>query len=164
MFQRECQGLFQYRFLPGVCALLTAVTMVSVVSGADPCAQFANGCSTPLHLPMVYKTRFTPSCNKHDVCYRCGAKYGISKATCDTNFLHNMAAACSAHDAVRRDLFSSSSSSSSSSVQKRSACSVVAKDFFYAAVHLFGGFFYHDVAEVESYCSQPTAMSCLPNQ
>uniref|UniRef100_W4VS19 Conodipine_Vc3 prepropeptide n=1 Tax=Conus victoriae TaxID=319920 RepID=W4VS19_CONVC len=133
-----------------------------VVMGVDPCAQYANGCSVPLHMPLFYKTLFTPSCNRHDVCYRCGAKYGISKDTCDSAFLHHMEAACAVHDASRRHIsLQSSSSSSASHLQKRSACTVFAKDVFYEAVHIFGGLFYHDVDGTASFCSEPTAVSCL---
>lgn len=40
--------------------------------GKDSCQpQHVDGCSIPLGLPFFYKTQFTPSCNKHDVCYRC---------------------------------------------------------------------------------------------
>ena len=30
-----------------------------------------NGCSIPGNLPPGYKSRFTPACNKHYVCYAC---------------------------------------------------------------------------------------------
>ena len=32
---------------------------------------YTNGCSVPGNLPYFYKRRFTPACNKHDVCYAC---------------------------------------------------------------------------------------------
>ena len=32
---------------------------------------YVNGCSIPGNLPYFYKRRFTPACNKHDVCYAC---------------------------------------------------------------------------------------------
>ena len=51
---------------------LVLVVMAAVVAmGSDPCEQYGNGCSTPLHMPIAYKTLFTPSCYHHDVCYRC---------------------------------------------------------------------------------------------
>lgn len=31
----------------------------------------ANGCSVPLGIEAPFKRQFTPSCNKHDICYGC---------------------------------------------------------------------------------------------
>ena len=33
--------------------------------------QYVNGCSIPFRFQFYYKREFTPSCNKHDVCYSC---------------------------------------------------------------------------------------------
>ena len=30
-----------------------------------------NGCSVPLGIEALFKRQFTPSCNKHDICYGC---------------------------------------------------------------------------------------------
>ena len=43
---------------------------VTAVYG-DMCALYANGCSIPFGLSFTYKTLFTPSCNRHDICYGC---------------------------------------------------------------------------------------------
>lgn len=45
-----------------------------------------NGCSIPFNLPYFYKKRFTPACNKHDVCYAC-VRYISS--TLHTNDMQN---------------------------------------------------------------------------
>ena len=40
-------------------------------TNSTSCPVHINGCSIPCGLPFVYKTKFTPACNKHDVCYSC---------------------------------------------------------------------------------------------
>ncbi|XP_005092852.1 uncharacterized protein LOC101852004 [Aplysia californica] len=68
-----------------------------VLSWSDPdfCDRFeVNGCSIPFGLPFVYKQTFTPSCNRHDVCYQCGIAYDIPRSLCDTSFRDNMRGAC----------------------------------------------------------------------
>ena len=50
-------------------ALLLGLLLAKVK--ADVCADFANGCSVPFKLQYFNKDLFTPSCNRHDVCYRC---------------------------------------------------------------------------------------------
>ena len=42
----------------------------------DPCDRrdvdpTIDGCSVPFGLPFFFKELFTPSCNRHDICYRC---------------------------------------------------------------------------------------------
>lgn len=49
--------------------------LVGSVRGSDFCIDHAptgavDGCSVPL-LHFDYEAQFTPSCNKHDVCYDC---------------------------------------------------------------------------------------------
>ncbi|KAK7114238.1 uncharacterized protein [Littorina saxatilis] len=58
-----------------------------------------DGCSVPLQLPFFYKGQFKPACNRHDVCYTCGAGYGLTRADCDKAFLFDMRIAC-AHAAM----------------------------------------------------------------
>jgi len=64
-------------------------------TGKDTCPVLAwvNGCSSPIP-GMPYMAEFTPSCNIHDVCYRCGAHFGWEQAYCDKAFKRNMNHVC----------------------------------------------------------------------
>ncbi|XP_078368170.1 uncharacterized protein LOC144651964 [Oculina patagonica] len=55
---------------------------------------YPNGCSIPGNLPFFYKRRFTPACNKHDVCYACGVRNGWGRYQCDTAFKRDMYKLC----------------------------------------------------------------------
>nr|KAG5712215.1 hypothetical protein BaRGS_014565 [Batillaria attramentaria] len=74
---------------------LCLLGLVAVSVTANQCDSHANGCSIPFNMNYFYKDLFTPSCNKHDICYGCGAKFGVSRASCDNKFRQNMASACS---------------------------------------------------------------------
>lgn len=60
-----------------VLGVLVALGLISVIVGSeerrkrDVCTDHSNGCSIPGNLPFFYKATFTPSCDRHDVCYRC---------------------------------------------------------------------------------------------
>jgi len=61
----------------------------------DICDRYdVDGCSIPGGLPYFDKKTFTPSCNRHDICYHCGVSYGHNKTLCDTLFFTNMMGAC----------------------------------------------------------------------
>lgn len=64
--------------------------------GQDTCTVVnnINGCSTPLRLPFPYKSLFTPACNRHDVCYRCGVSHGWKQEECDKGFKQRMYTLC----------------------------------------------------------------------
>ena len=59
-------------------SVLASVILVSLIlqgiqaKDDDKCAVLSdvNGCSTPFK-KFPYRDQFTPSCNSHDVCYRC---------------------------------------------------------------------------------------------
>jgi len=53
-----------------------------------------NGCSIPGDLPTPYKRLFTPACQVHDVCYRCGPEHGVDRDACDNDFRKNMKLKC----------------------------------------------------------------------
>ncbi|KAL8616313.1 hypothetical protein ACOMHN_056256 [Nucella lapillus] len=84
------------RHISGVLVLVIASFVMPMAEARDLCAVAvegaANGCSAPFNFP--FKQQFTPSCNSHDVCYGCGALYGLSRADCDEAFLDNMIVAC----------------------------------------------------------------------
>jgi len=70
----------------------------STVMAHDPtdiCDRYdVDGCSVPFHLPYFDKKTFTPSCNRHDICYHCGVSYSHNKTVCDNLFFTNMMGAC----------------------------------------------------------------------
>lgn len=84
-----------------IAAAVVALHFTHLVTASDiavcnrHASQFhTNGCSVPLNLPFFYKSLFTPSCNVHDVCYRCGADHGVDRASCDQDFRTNMKSTC----------------------------------------------------------------------
>ncbi|KAK3733985.1 hypothetical protein QZH41_009840, partial [Actinostola sp. cb2023] len=56
--------------------------------------QYSNGCSVPLGIATPYKGRFTPACNKHDICYGCGHHFNWTRDLCDDGFLADMKTTC----------------------------------------------------------------------
>ncbi|EDO30640.1 predicted protein [Nematostella vectensis] len=41
-----------------------------------------------------FQKQFTPSCNKHDICYGCGHHYNWTRDLCDDAFLSDMKNTC----------------------------------------------------------------------
>ncbi|CAG5116125.1 unnamed protein product [Candidula unifasciata] len=67
----------------------------SPANGTDICYRYdVSGCSIPFGLNFFYKKRFTPSCNRHDICYSCAVAYNMTRATCDRAFRHDTTTAC----------------------------------------------------------------------
>jgi len=58
-----------------------------------------DGCSIPFGLYFPYKHSFTPSCNRHDVCYY---RERLSRKTCDKTFYRNMLHRCSRMGAFKK--------------------------------------------------------------
>ncbi|XP_076467226.1 uncharacterized protein LOC143298292 [Babylonia areolata] len=130
--------------------LLAVVVVVSVMVTsvhADVCDNpaYVNGCSIPFGITLPFQELFTASCNRHDVCYGCGALFGKSKVLCDITFLSNMKLACAQVDPLAYK-----------------ACTNFAKDVYYKAVALFGHSNYHRSGHTQSYCGQSWVTSCLP--
>nr|XP_022295296.1 uncharacterized protein LOC111105348 [Crassostrea virginica] len=129
---------------PTMKAALVVLGLWSVcVTAYDYCLERApsgavNGCSVPL-LHFNYEAQFTPSCNKHDICYHCGHHFGITRSQCDHKFLHNMLATCTS----RKRLINCQHSA----------------DAFFAAVRTAGGLFY--LSEVPHYCTESWVKVCL---
>lgn len=75
--------------------LANAVTATSPPTGNNTCPVLAwvNGCSSPIP-GIPYLEEFTPTCNIHDVCYRCGAHFGWKQGQCDRAFKRNMKDVC----------------------------------------------------------------------
>lgn len=61
------------KIMRSFCVIFLFVAALVYVDSKETCKtlDFVNGCSTPLWLPVPFKKAFTPSCNRHDVCYRC---------------------------------------------------------------------------------------------
>ncbi|XP_076466831.1 uncharacterized protein LOC143298050 [Babylonia areolata] len=134
--------------LSPVTLLVVVVVSVMVTSvHADVCDRpgYVNGCSIPLGARLSFQTLFTPSCNRHDVCYGCGALFGKTKDRCDDAFLANMRRACESRRGLSRRL-----------------CRRFARSVYYRAVHLFGDSNYHRLGRTQSYCDQSWVRSCLP--
>jgi len=58
----------------------------------DP--KMVNGCSIPWGIEFPYKDFFKPACNRHDICYSCGARYEWERKSCDNGFKKNMIYLC----------------------------------------------------------------------
>ncbi|XP_046578289.1 conodipine-P3-like [Haliotis rubra] len=122
--------------------LSVALGVVSVTS-SGVCARYdVNGCSTPLRLPFFFKTTFTPACNRHDMCYRCGYRYKITRYICDQVFHGHMYRTCSDMSWLKRKL-----------------CQAFAM-LYYKAVKRFGLKRYREPSSW--YCHHPWVPKCLP--
>ncbi|KAL4238249.1 hypothetical protein ACF0H5_002962 [Mactra antiquata] len=110
----------------------------------DPCdvQPYVNGCSIPANLPYFYKDVFRPDCNKHDVCYGCGEKFGISRRECDKRLYARIIERCRTDRSVRYEGW----------------CNAVTTDY-YLGVRLGGKRHYHVPAEL--WCNQPWVNQCL---
>lgn len=53
--------------------------------------RLTNGCN---YVFDEFKSKFTPACNKHDICYYCGHNFGITRQTCDNAFYDHMVDIC----------------------------------------------------------------------
>ncbi|XP_041373606.1 uncharacterized protein LOC121386683 [Gigantopelta aegis] len=78
-----------------LCILVVCLAVVIPEVAGDRCKRYSvNGCSIPGNLPFFYKDLFTGACNRHDVCYNCGRYRGVSRHTCDHDFLYKMKKQC----------------------------------------------------------------------
>jgi len=81
-------------FVSGFVVLIVFSNIFYVKVESCTVLQDINGCSTPLQLDIPFKKVFTPACNAHDVCYRCGEHYGWSQTECDNSFLKELKSIC----------------------------------------------------------------------
>ncbi|XP_062605437.1 conodipine-P3-like [Saccostrea cucullata] len=130
--------------MQGIVSLIVLyVVAVLEISGSDVCMDNApagavDGCSVPL-LHFDYEAQFTPSCNKHDVCYDCGHRFGFDRAACDKLFLNHMMATCTG--------------------KKRLINCQHSAEIFYSAVRVGAYFHYHETAP--AYCTESWISQCL---
>ncbi|XP_046353078.2 conodipine-P2-like [Haliotis rufescens] len=125
-------------------AVLTVVTSQS-------CASRSNGCSIPYNLPYFFKTRFTPSCDKHDVCYECASYYGRTKNDCDGMLFNGANRVCSS---MRKRFIVSVLTAA-----EKEFCKAISLSYYEAVSH-FGGS--HFPSSSASWCSQSWVRSCMP--
>ncbi|GFR97777.1 conopeptide [Elysia marginata] len=88
----------------GACLALVCFAGVNVLSASssssssppppsDPCdRENTNGCTTLFRFP--FQKEFTPSCNRHDICYGCAVAYGLTRKNCDEALLRNVVPTC----------------------------------------------------------------------
>uniref|UniRef100_A0A0K8TTR8 Conopeptide n=1 Tax=Conus lenavati TaxID=1519839 RepID=A0A0K8TTR8_CONLV len=124
--------------------------MMAMPVKADQCDNHptVNGCSVPDFLRVQHLKTLTPACNRHDVCYGCGAKYGVTKTQCDDAFLRDMKEAC--RQAGRRRALTVSMD-----------CPDMA-NAFHTAVWAFGHSHYVDAGTPNSDCREDLDKPCLP--
>ncbi|CAH3153867.1 unnamed protein product [Porites lobata] len=122
--------------------LLFSITLQ--VMSKERCPIKTNGCSVPGRLPFFYKKTFTPACDKHDVCYSCGQRFGWTQNQCDRRFERDMYRLCKKeHGSKKRWLFSFPS--------KYQRCKGFAR-LYYRAVRTFGKYYWSDPSE--RWCSE----------
>ncbi|KAK7485222.1 hypothetical protein BaRGS_00023473 [Batillaria attramentaria] len=124
--------------------LLLWHSLATVVLGANcdvKAAEKANGCTT-FGVDVPFQNRFTPSCNLHDICYFCGARFSVSRLTCDKDMRSNMKSSCSGLSLI-----------------EKWACKGSA-DTYYGVVRVAGGIFYRSSSP--SWCGESWVTSCLP--
>lgn len=140
-----------------------AVLAVPTLSQGDVCAHHtSNGCSVPLGAPFFYKEHFNSSCNRHDVCYGCGAGYGVNRELCDAAFLEDMKFACTSLNLSPSPRRRRSVSRRSTHRGKRTICAWFA-DQYYWAVRSFAEFHFYDVHQIQPYCQESWVKTCLPD-
>ncbi|XP_060066931.1 conodipine-P3-like [Ylistrum balloti] len=109
---------------------------------------YSNGCSVPKGVKIEFKGRFKPACNKHDICYRCFRRFGLSRLQCDRRFKKNMKKICGtlkAKNAIAKFF-------------KRESCKKHA-DIYFAAVRVGGG---KSVSKrTPSWCRQKWVKPCM---
>ncbi|XP_046565314.1 conodipine-P3-like [Haliotis rubra] len=125
-------------------AVLTEVTSQS-------CASHSNGCSVPLDLPYFFKSRFTPSCDKHDVCYSCAVLFHKTKEDCDKMLFNDAKRVCSS---MKKRFIVNTLTAAQTSFCKAISLS------YYQATKYFGAS--HFSTTSESWCSESWVKSCMP--
>ncbi|CAH3129710.1 unnamed protein product [Porites lobata] len=127
--------------LSALCAVLSLLVVLFLISEVTSCYVKVNGCSIPGKLPFFYKRTFRNACNKHDVCYYCGRHYKWRRLQCDKAFQRDMKKVCS--NKYRKGWLRKT---------RRRTCMTIA-DVYYRAVRIGGAFYFKN----------PTPSWCLPS-
>ncbi|WAR13242.1 hypothetical protein MAR_027422 [Mya arenaria] len=88
----------------GFILLFILAAIGPVAAGNCNTAPDVDGCSVKVNrwdLPPFFWDIFEPGCNKHDICYSCGAYYGVSRRLCDDHLYANNKKLCSTNTKVR---------------------------------------------------------------
>ncbi|KAK3085299.1 hypothetical protein FSP39_001245 [Pinctada imbricata] len=124
--------------------ILCLVLMVGLTSSQD-CDDndYVNGCSTPI---KSWVDEFTWACNRHDVCYFCGQKLGVTRKQCDVDFYWRMKGSCPKW--------------SWRNPSNRASCLSTASSFYYGVRAGGGmpGFWNNDSPD---WCFEPWVKKCL---
>ncbi|KAK7504604.1 hypothetical protein BaRGS_00004090, partial [Batillaria attramentaria] len=122
---------------------LAALILCMVRARGEGCSGESDGCTIPsglaAHVGSDNLDLFTPACERHDVCFDCGADYGKTEMTCNIDLKADIKALCSDDD---------------------DDCQKAAKLILKAVVH-YSDEQFHDVGETESYCSDAWVATCL---
>ncbi|KAK6179203.1 hypothetical protein SNE40_011618 [Patella caerulea] len=113
------------------------------VSGSD-CSRYSNGCSIPFGANFFFKQTFTPACDRHDACYKCGVMWNLSRRRCDHTFKDHLKRIC--RQTFRNPSFN------------YVRCKFVAS-IYYAAVRAGGGMGFK--TRPKPWCT-PAVRACLP--
>ncbi|XP_071144211.1 uncharacterized protein [Mytilus edulis] len=103
----------------------------------------SSGCSIPIFKKFPYKELFTPSCQRHDICYGCATKFSKTRLYCDDLFLKDMLKVCD-----------------SMSFWKKAGCRYTARFVYYEAVRIAGSLFFKRTPKSE--CNQFWVHTCFP--
>ncbi|XP_053390622.1 uncharacterized protein LOC128553485 [Mercenaria mercenaria] len=122
--------------------VLVSILVVEKATSCNPPSWRTDGCSIPYGLPYFYKENFRPDCDKHDVCYACGARFGRSRSYCDRVFYQNILSRCNTDTSVKNTGF----------------CRDVAFDY-YLGVRLGGRSHYENPSL--DWCGESWVRSCL---
>ncbi|VDI13925.1 Hypothetical predicted protein [Mytilus galloprovincialis] len=128
-------------------SLITLLCLSPWFARGDKCQtnQYINGCSIPLGIHLFFQDTFTPSCNRHDICYFCADHYGKTKEDCDSTFHTNMKSAC--NNVNKRFL-----------LPAHYRCTAAAYTYF-EAVSGFAGFAFEKPSP--AWCAESWTKSCL---
>merc|ERR1712189_95241 len=83
---------------------LLFITCLAIHVSVTTCcvSSMTNGCSIPMNSSFPYKTVFHPACQRHDICYSCGAMHGWPRVDCDNGFYNDMIDLCKNSQSRRR--------------------------------------------------------------
>ncbi|XP_076078860.1 uncharacterized protein LOC143048876 [Mytilus galloprovincialis] len=130
-------------FIIVIVACLHPITATESYRCFQANAGLSSGCSIPLFDIFPYKNAFTPSCQRHDICYGCASKFSKSRLYCDNLFLQDMLNVCNRM-----------------SFLKKAGCKYFARSVYYNAVRVGGFLLFKRTPKTE--CNQDWVPSCFP--
>ncbi|ESO97706.1 hypothetical protein LOTGIDRAFT_152798 [Lottia gigantea] len=119
-----------YKITPQV-VFMVMLWINTVFGMPDNCANSTasvENCHMTQGIDQVYIEGFAPACTKHDVCYRCGARFHKDREKCDLIFLDELSAICKTLNGTTYNV---------------AACDGVAGTF-YSLIYMSGNFTYYE--------------------